>query len=127
MPLRVVQDLPQTPERGGQLTIAVSGRNYSMWHDLEQPVLDGMDDIARNAVLQAWWEYPSRWYRVGADACTKCGHYRPLCALCLDDVSVFPDAEWMKHTIYLCAQCGDFSEDVEVGAYACCEGCVCDT
>lgn len=122
----MVRDVVTTNEGRGQLVVAnTNGGYYAMWHDRQSGLLDNLDDLARRALLDAWWERPEQWYRVGNDPCRKCGHYRPLCTLCLDDVSVFPDAEWMKYTIYLCVECGDFSEDVEVGIYSCCESCVC--
>lgn len=130
LPLPVVAIVPPRNETSRtQVVIEARDRIWAVW--MEIPIQD-YDTLARDALIQAWWNNQSCWGEVDPDPCDVCGHYLPLCVLCGEEARHFWEIDERQRFAPLCDGCvAPYLDEPpgvgEIGMYACCEGCHCDT
>ncbi len=133
---------PESDSAGAQFVVRAGSRTLALWSPNAGDSL-GYSEMARQALAQGQFETMTGWISVDAEPCKACGHYLANCIICDDAARHFLDAEWVSESAYLCDECvqpfqrafDNNSEDLaekrwerwEIGAYACCDGCECDT
>lgn len=135
-PSHVATVAPRGEASRFQLVFHVGDGLWARWgtHDLRS-----LDSSSRESTIGDRWATFDDWFSVDVNPCSECGHYQALCYLCRTNARHFLEAEWLVPELYLCDRCvrpfSNYLEDdpmvrwerAELGAYACCDGCTCDT
>lgn len=132
-----VAAVKQTGEKDRfQLVVQVREGYWARW-DAED--VGSFEPVSRDSIIDNQWTSKDDWFPVHIDPCPECGHYQALCGICRVEARHFLDAEWLAGHLYLCDWCVEpffqYLEDepmarwdgAELGAYACCDACGCDT
>lgn len=94
------------------------------------------DPMAWRAHWVSWWSSRDDWIPVSFETCLKCDHHTPLCLYCRAEARHFLDWDELRTDVYFCDECRDrfypveealWEQGVEIGAYACCDNCTCDS
>jgi hypothetical protein len=119
---------PQPKQTRSQLIIQARQGYWGMW--IRPEGMSEYDELTRDHLIAAWWANSDAWVPLEADPCRECSHYIPRCIICGDEARYFISSDKVIQEVALCDECGPALENEdrwEMGVYACCDGCLCDS